>query len=148
MNQIELPGRRAAAPWLALVAALALAACGQTSPQSAPGGGQPGGSAAAGSGGLTDGAYDCGGGYEFRHLGIVDIQGGTFRYRPGDQAVGGFAPYSVAGGQITWGGRFGGLDDPPGQIISSTVQPFGFNVQYQASPGGMTNTMSCHAPGK
>jgi hypothetical protein len=104
---------------------------------------------AAAAGGLTDGAYDCGGGYMFRHMGIVDIKAGQFRYRPFDEQVGGFAPYSVdASGAIHWGGRFGGLDVPPAEIVDSKQESWGFNVRYQATPGGLVNTMSCHAPGK
>lgn len=100
-------------------------------------------------GSLVDGAYDCGGGYTYRHMGTVDIKGGQFRYRPFDENVGKFAPYSVdAGGAIHWGGPFGGLDDPPAKIVASTREKFGFNVKYQGTPGGLTNTMSCHAPGK
>ncbi len=99
--------------------------------------------------GLTDGAYDCGGGYTYRHMGTVDIRGGQFRYRPFDEAIGGFAPYSVdANGAIHWGGHFGGLDDPPARIVRSKREQWGFNVMYQGSPGGLVNTMSCHAPGK
>ncbi len=98
---------------------------------------------------LADGEYDCGGGYSFFHMGKVDIKGDQFRYRPNDQAVGGFASYSVdARGAIHWDGRFAGLDDPPARIVDSTRQSFGFNVRFQASPGGLINTMSCHAPGK
>ena len=105
--------------------------------------------AAARDGGLTDGQYDCGGGYTYRSMGKVDIQGGQFRFRPYDKVVGGFAAYSVdASGAIQWGGPFGGLDDPPARIVTSTRETWGFNVKYQASPGGSINTMSCHAPGK
>ena len=69
---------------------------------------------AAASGGLPDGAYDCGGGYTYRHMGIVDIKGNQFRYRPFDEQVAGFGPYTVnAGGTIHGGGHFGGLDDLP-----------------------------------
>ena len=82
-------------------------------------------------------------------MGTVDIKGGQFRYRPFDENVGGFASYSVgAGGVIQWGGHFGGLDDPPARIVDSQVESFGFNVRYQGTPGGLINTMSCHAPGK
>jgi hypothetical protein len=104
---------------------------------------------AAAAGGLTDGAYDCGGGYTYRHMGTVDIKAGQFRYRPFDEEVGGFAPYKVdASGAIQWGGLFGGLDDPPARLVDSKQESWGFNVRYQGSPGGLINTMSCHAPGK
>ena len=99
--------------------------------------------------GLADGEYDCGGGYTFRHMGKVDIKGGQYRYRPFDEVAGGFAPFSVDGsGAIQWGGPFGGLDDPPARIVELRRESFGFNVKYQGSPGGMVNTMSCHAPGR
>ena len=101
------------------------------------------------SGGLADGEYDCGGGYTYRHMGMVDIKGNQFRYRPFDEAVAGFATYSVdASGAIRWGGHFGGLNDPPARITESTREKWGFNVKYQGTPGGSINTMSCHAPGK
>lgn len=104
---------------------------------------------AAAAGGLTDGAYDCGGGYTYRHMGTVDIKADQFRYRPFDEQVGGFAPYTVdASGAIQWGGHFGGLDDPPARIVDSKRESWGFNVRYQGTPGGLINTMSCHAPGK
>lgn len=104
---------------------------------------------AVAAGGLADGAYDCGGGYTYRHMGTVDIRGGQFRYRPFDEGTGGFASYTVdASGAIAWGGHFGGLDDPPARIVDSKVEKFGFNVRYQGSPGALINTMSCHAPGK
>jgi len=106
-------------------------------------------SAALAAGGLADGAYDCGGGYTYRHMGTVDIRGGQFRYRAFDENTGGFAPYSVDGsGVIRWGGHFGGLDDPPARIVDSKVEKFGFNIRYQGTPTGLINTMSCHAPGK
>jgi hypothetical protein len=102
----------------------------------------------ANAGGLADGAYDCGGGYSFAHLGKVDIKGDQFRYRPNDEVAGGFAPYSVdANGMVHWGGPFGVFDDPPSRIVDSTREKFGFNLRYEASPGGSVNTMSCHAPG-
>jgi hypothetical protein len=105
--------------------------------------------AAAGDGGLADGMYDCGGGYTYRAMGKVDIRVGQFRYRPYDEVINGFAPYSVdASGTIHWGGAFGGLDDPPARIVTSKREAWGFNVKYQGSPGGLINTMSCHAPGK
>ena len=97
---------------------------------------------------LADGEYDCGGGYTYRAMGKVDIRGGTYRYRPYDEVVGGFQPYAVNGRAIVFAGKFGGLDDPPAKIASVTVEPFGFNVNYQGSPGALINTMSCHAPGK
>ena len=107
------------------------------------------GAAVANAAGLVDGEYDCGGGYTYRAMGKVDIKGGQFRYRPYDDVVGGFAPYSVdASGAIQWGGHFGGLDDPPARIVDSKVERWGFNVRYQGSPGALINTMSCHAPGK
>ena len=143
---------------LALAAALALAGCG---PRDGQGATQTGGAAgpgaaatapaapAAGGGGLADGEYDCGGGYPFRAMGKVDIQGATFRYRPMDEAHGGFAPYSVdADGTIHWGGPFPGIDEAPAHVTVSSRQPFGFNVSWVASEGGMQDTMSCHAPGK
>ena len=98
--------------------------------------------AAAGTGGLADGEYDCGGGYTYRAMGKVDIQGATYRYRPYDEVVNGFQAYSVTDGHIQWSGQFGGLDDPPARIVDSTVEPFGFNVQYQGEPGALINTMS------
>ena len=99
--------------------------------------------------GLADGEYDCGGGYTFRAMGKVDIKGNQFRYRPFDEVVGGFAPFSVdSAGAIHWGGPFGGLDDPPARIVESKRESFGFNVNYQGSPGALINTMSCHAPGR
>ena len=105
--------------------------------------------AAASGGGLTDGEYDCGGGYTYRAMGKVDIRGDRFRYRPYGEVVGGFAPYAVdARGAIRWGGHFGGLDDPPARIVASTREAWGFNVKYQGSPGALVNTMSCHAPGR
>ena len=107
-----------------------------------------GASAACAAGGLADGAYDCGGGYTYRHMGTVDIRGGQFRYRPFDEGSPSFAPYSVEGSAIRWGGHFGGLDDPPARIVESKVEKFGFNVMYQGRPGALINTMSCHAPGK
>ena len=80
---------------------------------------------------------------------LVEIKGGQFRFRPFDEVVGGFAPYTVdANGAIRWGGRFGGLDDPPAKIVGSKREAWGFNVMYQGSPGALVNTMSCHAPGK
>jgi hypothetical protein len=104
---------------------------------------------AVAAGGLTDGAYDCGGGYTYRHMGTVDIKGNQFRYRPFDEQVGGFAPYTMnASGAIQWGGQFGGLDEPPAKIVESKKESFGFNVMYQGRPGALINTMSCHAPGK
>lgn len=107
------------------------------------------GVAAAAIGGLADGEYDCGGGYTYRAMGKVDIRNGQFRFRPYGDVVGGFAPYSInASGAIQWGGPFSGLDDPPGRIVASTRESWGFNVKYQATPGGSINTMSCHAPGK
>ena len=58
---------------------------------------------ASASGALQDGEYDCGGGYSFVHMGKVDIKGDQFRYRPSDQVVGGFAPYSAdPNGAIRW----------------------------------------------
>ena len=103
--------------------------------------------APAAGGGLADGEYDCGGGYTFRAMGKVDIQGGKFRFRPSGDVLSGFAPYSVDGsGHITWGGHFGILDDAPASIIASTKENWGFNVQYQGTQGGNINTMSCQAP--
>src|SRR5262249_36539270 len=100
-------------------------------------------------GGLVDGAYDCGGGYTYRHMGTLDIRGGQFRYRPFDENTGSFAPYSVdASGMIHWGGPFGGLDDRTAGIVDSKVESFGLNVRYQGTASGLINTMSCHAPGK
>ena len=100
-------------------------------------------------GGLADGEYDCGGGYTYRAMGKVDIQGSRFRYRPYGDVVNGFAPFSMdASGAIQWGGPFGGLDEAPARIVKSTREPFGFNVMYQGNPTALVNTMSCHAPGK
>ena len=45
---------------------------------------------AAGGGGLVNGEYDCGGGYTYRAMGKVDIQGGRYRYRPYGDVVSGF----------------------------------------------------------
>ncbi len=104
--------------------------------------------APAGAGGLASGEYDCGGGYTYRAMGKVDVQGGRYRYRPYGDVVSGFQAFSVAGGKIAWSGKFGGLDDPPAQIVESTIEPFGFNVKYKGNPNGLINTMSCHAPGK
>ena len=105
--------------------------------------------AASGEAALTDGPYDCGGGYTYRHMGYVDIKGGQFRYRPYDEVVNGFAPYSLeANGAIRWGGQFGGLDEAPAKIVLSKREAWGFNVMYQGNPNGLVNTMSCHAPGK
>src|SRR3954447_13237324 len=104
---------------------------------------------AAAAGGLADGEYDCGGGYTFRSMGKVDIQNGQFRYRPFGEVVNGFASYSVGANRaIQWGGQFGGLDDAPARIVAATREDWGFNVKYQGTPGGLINTMSCHAPGK
>jgi hypothetical protein len=139
----------------ATVAVLALAGCG---PRGRQGGATSSGgpaapatapAAPAGPGGLADGEYDCGGGYPFRAMGKVDIQGATFRYRPLDEAQGGFAPYTVdADGTIHWGGPFPGIDEAPAHVTVSSRQPFGFNVSWVAHDGGMQDTMSCHAPGK
>jgi hypothetical protein len=107
------------------------------------------GTAAASDGGLVNGEYDCGGGYTYRAMGKVDIRSGQFRFRPYGDVVGGFAPYSIgSSGAIQWGGPFSGLDDPPGRIVASTRETWGFNVKYLVSPGGSINMMSCHAPGK
>lgn len=104
---------------------------------------------AAAAGGLADGEYDCGGGYTYRAMGKVDIQGNRFRYRPYGDVVNGFAPFSVdASGAIQWGGPFGGLDEAPAQIVASKREAFGFNVMYKGNPTALVNTMSCHAPGK
>jgi hypothetical protein len=104
---------------------------------------------ASATGALPDGVYDCGGGYRPVHMGKVDIKGDQFRYRPYDKVGGDFAPYSAEpNGAIHWAGHFGALDDPPARIVESTREAWGFNVKYQGSPGGLTNTMSCHAPGK
>jgi len=98
---------------------------------------------------LADGEYDCGGGYTYRPMGKLDVKGSQFRYRPYGDVQNGFAPYSIgAKGAITWGGHFGDLDDPPARILESSVERFGLNVKYQAKPGGLINTMSCHTPGK
>ena len=101
-----------------------------------------GGVAAAG--GLPDGEYDCGGGYTFVAMGKIDIKGDRFRYRPFGKVVRDFAPYSMdANGVITWGGKFGGLDDPPARIVKSTRERWGFNVNFQGNPNALVNTMSC-----
>ena len=101
-------------------------------------------SAQAGSGGLTDGVYDCGGGYTFRAMGNIDIKGGQFRYRPYGDVVDGYHPYSVDGGNIQWGGKMGGLDEPPAAVVSSNKIPTGFNVNYKGNPNGIIDTMSCN----
>ncbi|MCX7363491.1 MAG: hypothetical protein NTV97_16790 [Alphaproteobacteria bacterium] len=106
-------------------------------------------SRAAAAGGLVDGEYDCGGGYTYRAMGKVDIQGNRFRYRPYGDVINGFAPFSMdASGAIQWGGPFGGLDEAPAQIVASKREAFGFNVMYNGNPTALINTMSCHAPGK
>jgi hypothetical protein len=103
----------------------------------------------AAAGGLSDGEYDCGGGYTYRAMGKVDIKGDQYRFRPLDASGGAFAPYTVdANGAIHWGGHFPGLDDPPARITESKREAWGFNVMYQGSPDALVNTMSCHAPGK
>lgn len=106
-------------------------------------------SRAGAAGGLVDGEYDCGGGYTYRAMGKVDIQGNRFRYRPYGDVINGFAPFSMdASGAIQWGGPFGGLDEAPAQIVASKREAFGFNVMYKGNPTALINTMSCHAPGK
>lgn len=98
---------------------------------------------------LPEGEYDCGGGYTYRAMGKVDIKGSQFRYRPFGEVVNAFAPYTIdAGGEIRWGGPFGGLDDAPAKIVTSTREAWGFNINYQGSADGLVNTMSCHAPGQ
>jgi hypothetical protein len=97
---------------------------------------------------LADGAYECGDGQHV--MGVVDIRRGTFRYQPLGAFSGAFAPYQVdEAGHIQWGAAFEGVNDTPPELITqSTVQPWGFDVVYQASAGSAPQTMRCRAQGK
>ena len=96
---------------------------------------------------LVDGSYECGNGQHM--MGVVDIKRGSFRYQPLGAFSGAFAPYQIDdAGHIQWGAPLEGLNDTPPELITqSTVQPWGFDVVYQANPGSLPQIMRCRAPG-
>ncbi|HWF75560.1 MAG TPA: hypothetical protein VN694_00160, partial [Caulobacteraceae bacterium] len=96
---------------------------------------------------LADGAYECGNGQHV--MGVVDIRRGAFRYQPLGAFSGAFAPFQIDdAGHIQWGAAFEGINDTPPELITqSTVQPWGFDVVYQANPGSPPEIMRCRAPG-